>query len=443
MHFRASLLFLVAAAGALALYVAPLSLVPEAQVVLAITFFALVLWVSEAIPLHITALLVGFLLIVFVPYSPEKVFSQYFDKVVVLVLGGFSLAVGMRRHRLDEYLSHKLLGIFSASPKRLVLGVLMVTAGVSLWISNSAAAALSMPIVLVILKNNHCQRGTSSFAKAMVIASAYGATIGGMGTLIGSTPNVLAQKFLTQEGLLYGFVEWGVRAFPFTVLMLLITWIILITVFKPEHFVPRMKKHPHPFTGDQKKVALVFGLTVALWMTESIHSIPSSVVALLPLFLLSIFRLITTHDFKDMGWDSLILIGGGIALGMAIESSGLSAVLAQHLGNYWQTQPYFLVLLAIGLVGVVLTSFISNTAASAVFLPIIASLAAVLGVNATNLVTAAALGVSLDFILPMGTPPTVIAYSTRYIHTRDLVKSGILVSGAGVLLLSLMAFFTW
>lgn len=443
MLLRRLFIFFIAIAGALIIQSFSLGIPPAAQMVLAITFLAMVLWISEVIPLHITALLVGVLLILFVPYAPEKVFSQYFDKVVVLVLGGFSLAVAMRRHQLDEYLSHKLLGRFSSSPSLLILGALSVTAAVSLWISNSAAAALAMPIILVILKENKREKGKSLFAKAMVIAVAYGATIGGMGTLIGSTPNVLAQKFLTQQGLVYGFWEWGVRAFPFTVVMIAVTWIILLFVFKPEKFVPKVKKHPHPFTKDQKLVALIFGLTVLLWMTESIHGIPNSVVALFPLILLSILHLITPHDFKDMGWDSLILIGGGIALGMAIDTSGLSTILAQTLGSVWGTQPHLIVLGGIALVGVLLTSFISNTAASAVFLPIIASLATLLGVDITNLVTVAALGVSLDFILPMGTPPTAIAYATNYIHTKDLLKSGILVSIAGIILLSLFAYFTW
>lgn len=436
-------IFLIASVGALYVYSLPLGIPLAAQMVLAISFLALVLWITEVIPLHITALLVGLLLIILVPYPAENVFPAYFDKVVVLVLGGFALAVGMHKHHLDEYLSHKLLGRFSSSPALLVLGALSVTAGVSLWISNSAAAALAMPLVLVILKTNHREKGHSTFAKAMVIAVAYGATIGGMGTLIGSTPNVLAQKFLSQGNATYGFVEWGVRAFPFTVLMVVVTWLLLLVVFKPEPFTPRMKKFDAPFTREQMGVGAIFALTVLLWVTESVHGVSNSVVALLPIVLLSVFRLLHVNDFKEMGWDSLILIGGGVALGGAIEASGLSAILAQLLGNVWGTQPYWLVLGGLGLVGVLLTSFISNTAASAVFLPIVASLAGVLGADVTNLVTAAALGVSLDFILPMGTPPTAIAYSTRYVHMGDLLKSGILVSTAGVILLAIMAYFTW
>lgn len=443
MHPRAFIIFLFALVGAVALYAAPLSIPPAAQTVLAITFVGMVLWITEVIPLHITALLVGFLLILFVPYAPEKVFSQYFDKVVVLVLGGFALAVALRRHQLDEYLSQKLLGRFSHSPNLLVLGTLVVTAAVSLWISNSAAAALAMPLVLVILKKNQREKGKSNFAKAMVIAVAYGATIGGMGTLIGSTPNVLAQKFLTQAGENFGFVEWGMRALPFTLLMVGIAWVILITLFKPEKFIPKISPHTKPFTWEQKQVGIIFLLTVLLWVTESVHGIPNSVVALLPIFLLSMLRLITPHDFKEMGWDTLILIGGGIALGMAIETSGLSAVLAQMLGNYWQTQPYFIALLAIGAVGVAMTSFISNTAASAVFLPIIASLAGLLGANLPNLVTVAALAVSMDFILPMGTPPTAIACATNYIHPKDIMKSGIVLSIIGIILLAAVVYFTW
>jgi sodium-dependent dicarboxylate transporter 2/3/5 len=440
---RSVFIYLFALFGGILLYFVPLGIPLAAQTVLVIAFVGMVLWITEVIPLHVTALLVGFLLILLVPYTPEKVFSQYFDKVVVLVLGGFALAVAMRRHALDEYFSQKLLGGFARSPNMLILGALSVTAFISLWISNSAAAALAMPLIIVILKKNQREKGKSNFAKAMVIAVAYGATIGGMGTLIGSTPNVLAQKFLTQAGLNYGFLEWGWRALPFTIMMVVLAWIVLIVLFKPEKFIPRITPHIKPFTRDQKYVGMIFFATVALWVTEAWHGIPNSLVALLPIFLLSIFRLITVHDFKEMGWDSLILIGGGIALGMAIDSSGLSSILAGQLGNYWQTQPYFIVLLAIGVVGVGLTSFISNTAASAIFLPIIASLAGLLGADLANLVTVAALAVSMDFILPMGTPPTAIACATNYIHPRDIMKSGVILSAIGIVVLALVVRFTW
>ncbi|MEK6970760.1 MAG: DASS family sodium-coupled anion symporter [archaeon] len=424
-------------------YLFPTSLPHSAQVVLAIGVVSMVLWVTEALPLHVTALLAGVLLILAGGSKPETVFASYFDSVVVLVFGGFVLALAMSRHKLDEYFSQKLIRKFGNTPGMVLLGILVVTAAVSLWISNSAAAALSMPIVLLILRKNKRIPGKSIFGKGMVLAVAYGATIGGMGTLIGSTPNVLAQKFLTNAGIEFGFLEWGVRAFPFALLMVFAAWGVLLLLYPPEIRRVKINSHGLPFTREQKMVGGIFLLTVVLWVTESVHGIPSSVVALFPVILLSAFRLILPDDFNRVGWDTLLLIGGGIALGVGIESSGLSGAFASQLGGFFSTQAWWVILLFLGALGVLLTSFLSNTAASAVLIPIVTSLSVVLGGDATHLVVTAALGVSLDFMFPMGTPPTAIAYSTKYVPMREMVVSGLVLSIIGVVLLTLLSFFIW
>lgn len=429
--------------GAYGIATIPIGIPFSAQTMLAITFVSMLFWITEVFPLHATALLVGVLLILFGGFNIDQVFASYFDRVVVLVLGGFVLASALSKHKLDDYLSQKLLGKFGSSPRMVLLGVLLVTAGISLWISNSAAAALSLPIVLVILKSHKLVPGKSNFSKSMVIAVAYGATIGGIGTLIGSTPNVITQKFLTNAGISFGFMDWTIRGLPFAGILLILTWIILQFLYPSELKKVKTTPHPHPFTNEQKMVGIIFLSTVLLWVTESIHGIPNSVVAIFPIILLSLFRLVTPEDFNKIGWDSLILIGGGIALGLGIENSGLSAWLANQLGTILSNQSIPIILLLLGIIGVGLTSFLSNTAASAIFIPIITSLAATIGIDPTNLVVAAGVGVSLDFLFPMGTPPTAIAYSTGYIHTTDLLKSGILVSLAGTILLSIMGYLVW
>ncbi|MFH0954585.1 MAG: DASS family sodium-coupled anion symporter [Candidatus Micrarchaeota archaeon] len=424
-------------------YGLPLSLPSSAQTVLAIIVLAFVLWISEAIPLHVTALLAAFLLVTIGGFGPDKVFAQFFDKVVVLVLGGFVLAVALSKHKLDEYLANKLLGRFGSSASMVLLGMLFVSAALSMWMANSAAAAICMPIALVVLSKNKCKAGNSQFGKAMVIAVAYGATIGGIGTLIGSTPNVLAQKFLAENGLSFGFVEWLIRGFPFMIALLLAAWLVLKTVFKSEIKTVELDRHTNPFTQNQKKVAVIFLFTVLLWVTESIHGIHNSVVALIPIILFSVFNLLEPKDFQKIDWGSLILIGGGIALGLGITSSGLADSFSSALGTALANQPYFVVLLGVAIIGILLTSFISNTAASAVLIPIITALSVVLGVNMTNLVVVSAIGVSMDFIFPMGTPPSALAYGTGYIRVKDLIKSGVLLSIAGAVLLAIFAFLGW
>lgn len=426
-----------------AIHFSSLALEPQAKTVLGITALALILWLTEAIPLHVTAVLIAFLLVVFGNFPAEKVFAQYFDKVVVLVLGGFVLALGLSKHKLDEFLAYKILGRVGNSPSMVLLGLIAAIAFLSMWMSNSSAAAIGMPIAIVILTQNKLKPLQSNFGKAMVIGVAYAATIGGIGTIIGSTPNVLSQKFLTEKGIQFGFVEWGIRGFPFMIALIVLCWLVLRFVFKPEIKTLEMKRHLHPFTSEQKKVAAIFLLTALLWITESVHGIHNSIVALVPIVLLYVFRLLEPRDFQKAGWDSLIMIGGGIALGMGIESSGLSQLLSAFFSSVFASQPYIIVLLLMGFFGILLTSFLSNTAASAVLIPIVTAISVSLGLDMTNLVVAGAIGVSMDFLFPMGTPPSALAYSTGFIHTRDLLKAGIVLSILGAVLLALFGFFAW
>ena len=439
------LIIFIATIVSLLIYVLPFlsSMPPQARSVLAITVFAMILWISEVIPLHFTAITVAGLLIVLGGFDTTKVLLQFVDKVIILVFGGFVIAVALTKYKLDEYFAQKVLGKFGNSSNKIILGMVFVTALISMWMSNSAAAAIAMPIALVILIKNKLKPGESNFGKAMVLAVAYGATIGGIGTIIGSTPNVITQKFLTENGIKFGFVEWGIRGFPFMLIMVIVCWLVLSHVFKPEIKNIIIKKHTIPFNKDQKKVIAIFLLTVLLWVTESWHGIHNSNVALVPVLLFLIFRLLNVKDFSKVSWDSLILIGGGIALGMAIDKSGLDDIFSSILGVNLAAQPYFVVLLTIALVGIFMTSFISNTAASSVLIPITTSLAALLGLNMTNFVVASAFGVSLDFIFPMGTPPSALAYSTKYVKIKDMIKAGLVISIIGAVILALFAYLTW
>ncbi len=435
------IVILFAIAVFLFLYFFPLGLAPQAQAVVAITAIAMILWITEAIPLHATAILLAFLLVAVGNFSPDKVFAQFFDRVVVLVLGGFVLAVALSKHKLDEFFAYKILGKIGNSSSIILLGMISVTAFISMWMSNSATAAIAMPIAIVILAQNKIMPLKSAFGKSMVLAVAYGATIGGIGTLIGSTPNVLTQKFLTEQGVNFGFVEWGVRGFPFMVLLVIACWLVLKILFRPEIKTVEIAKTSPRLTREQKKVVLIFLLTVFLWVTESIHGIHNSIVALVPIPLLYGFRLLNINDIQKIGWAPLILIGGGIALGMAIDASGLDEILSSFLGMSLSNQPIIVLFFLLAITGIFLTSFLSNTAASSVLIPIVTALAALLGVNMTNLVVAGAIGVSMDFMFPMGTPPSALACSTGYIHAKDMLKAGAVLSLAGALLLALTGYF--
>ncbi len=428
-----SLLFAILA------YLIPLGLSQQAHVMLAVMVFVVALWISEAAQLHATAIFAAFLLVTVVGLPANEVFALYFDPVIVLLLGGFVIAVAMQHHKLDEYLAHSIMSRAGTNPRTVVFALIGATAVISMWINNSSAAAIVMPIALVILARNRVKKGISNFGKACVLAVGYGATIGGIGTIVGSTPNIMAAKFLHDQGVQFGFYEWFIRGFPLMVLLVIAGWVVLVTLFKPEKkkIIPIRKVMRMNLS--QKKVLVIFALTIVLWITESIHGISSAVIALVPIVLFYFTGILTTDDFLKVDWPTLILIGGGLALGFGIHTTGLDIALASLLSSAAIGQNLLGVFLLLGLFGVLLTVFISNTTAAAVYLPIVVALASALGGSITNVVVVAAIGVSLDFIFPFGTPPTAIALGTGYVRQKDIAKAGIIISIIGIILLGLMA----
>ncbi len=411
--------------------------------VLSIIFIGMILWFSELIPLHVTALIVAFLLIVLGGFTPKDIFAPFFDPVIVLLLGGFVIALGMQKHKLDEYIALKLLGKTSNSPKIFLLVLMYLTAFLSMWISNTASTAILIPIGIVILSKNGLKPLKSSFGKSMILGIAFSATIGGIGTLVGSTPNVIAAKFLTENGIQFGFIEWMFHGLPFVLLFIPVAWFVLISIFKPDIKTLKTVKFDKSLSGKQKQVIVVFLITVVLWLTTSIHGIASSTISLIPIFLLYGARLLDTKDFSRIDWATLILIGGGLTLGLSMHAVGLDIMFANVMQTIIIGQPLFLALVIVASFAVILTLFASNTAAAAVMIPIMIPLAITLGLDVRSIVVIAAIGTSLDFIVPIGTPPSAIAYGSGYIRMKDMAKVGVVIAVLGILLISGMAILYW
>ena len=438
-HFKRILISIVIAS---IVYFIPFGIEGQAHTMLFVMTLVAALWITEAAPLHATAFVAAFLLIILVNLKPSLVFAQFFDPVIVLLLGGFAIAVAMSKHSLDKYFAYKIIGHIGKTSKLIVLGLLATTTFLSMWISNSAAAAIIMPMALVILAKNKVKKGISNFGKACVLAVGYGATIGGIGTLVGSPPNLIAAKFLQDSGNTFGFYHWFIRGFPYMLILMIFTWLALIFLYKPEKDISKVISHKANLNSNQKKVLIIFIITVILWITESIHNIHSSVVAIIPIILLYFTGLLNSKDFSKIDWQTLILIGGGLALGISIHETNLDSIFASLLKNLTSGGNIFYLLLILAIFGVLLTSFISNTTAAAVYLPIVVALTSTFNSGAVNTVVVAAIGVSLDFIFPFGTPPTAIAFSTRYVSMKDIAKAGIIISLMGALLLALIG-FSW
>jgi sodium-dependent dicarboxylate transporter 2/3/5 len=434
----------------LAILFAPLEIEPLQKVVLAVLFLAMILWFSELVPLHITAFIAAFLLIVVSGFfggkdvfTPKEVFSPFFDPVIMLLLGGFVLALGLQKHGLDKLITFVLLKKVGHKPRNFLFGLMCLTAFLSFWMSNTASTAILLPIAMVILVSNKLKPLDSRFGKAMVLGIAFAATIGGIGTVIGSPPNAMALSYLNEEGLGFGFTDWLKYGFPLVVLLLPVAWFVLIKMFRPEI---NSIKSDFSFDGlnkQQKLVSLIFGITVLMWLTTKIHGIHTSVIALIPIILLYAFGLLKTKDINKVSWSSLILFGGGLTLGHAIQTVGLDKVFAEILFQHLLGHSLLLIIAILAVFAIIFTVVASNTAAAAISIPLVIPLAKGLGIPVEIAVMVIAIGVSLDFIVPIGTPPSAIAYSSGYIKTSDMAKPGIIIALVGVIFLTLLAFFVW
>ncbi len=400
------------------------------------------LWVTEAIPPFATATMV-IVLCVYLLGQPEgplhlqstgittsyQIFlNPIASPVLVLFFGGFILAVAAAKHGLDVRLAKAFIKPFGTHPKMVLLGVILTTAAFSMFMSNTATAAMMVAIMGPLFKRFE---NRDPFKKAIVLAVPFAANIGGMGTIIGTPPNAVAASVLGQLGHPVSFVRWMIVAVPIVAVMLFALWYLLIKIFKPrtdnfEMLFPDNLK----LTWDLVVVVVTFMVTVFLWLTGPLFHIPSAVVAMIPIMVFTMFGIIGREDLKQIEWHVLILIAGGLTLGVAMKQTGLSDVLVGYISA--TPMPAIALLVVMAVFSVVISNFMSNTAAANLMVPIAVSL----GVFSPVLgAVAIALACSLAMSLPISTPPNAIAFATQVIETKDMAKYGTIVSVIGIVVM--------
>jgi sodium-dependent dicarboxylate transporter 2/3/5 len=333
---KTAVYFLVSALIGILVYFMPLNIPQQAHLVLAISVTVGALWLTEALPIYVTSLIIPLLLVIFADFDSTSVFSPFFDPVVVLLMGGFALAYSLQKYGLDEIIANFFIMKIGTSPRRFLLGMMLATAFLSMWMSNSATSAVMIPIVLVVLKDSGLKRFKSSYAKAAVLGVAFAATIGGLGTIVGTTPNAMSVKFLADESISISFLDWMYHSIPFTILFLFVSWFLLLLVYRPEIKKLHVKKRSIKLNKNQLKTLAVFSLTVFLWLTSGLHEISIALIALVPIFLFYALKMFNRDDFGKFDWDILILVGGGLSLGSAIEASGLNIIIAEFMKSLFQ-----------------------------------------------------------------------------------------------------------
>lgn len=431
---------LVAIILAAAAYLAAGTLESQARTMLAITIFTGVMWATEALPLHVTALLGTVLAILFVPIGTTEAFAPYFSPVVALLLGGLALARAMEKHGLDRKMASWMLVRFGNEPRMFLLGLMVATAFLSFWISNTATAAIMLPIGVSVLAASGAAKKGSPYAKATVIAIAFAATIGGIATLVGTPPNAIAVADLAERGITVTFFDWAYHGLPFVALLLPLAWLAITAIHRPEIKKVTMKQEKKT-DGNGSGVLAIGALTVLLWMTSSYHGMPDAVVSVLAIIALYVAGLLDKNDIARMDWAILLLVGGSLGLAYGIGVSGLSGYMASALALIVSGQGEIVLLLGVTLFAVVVTSFMSNTSTAALVVPIVVAMP--LGGSVRELAILAGVASSLNFITPAGTPPSAMAYSSGYISVWDMVKPGVVITIIGVLLLVFLAWLYW
>ncbi|HPR41211.1 MAG TPA: DASS family sodium-coupled anion symporter [Candidatus Methanofastidiosa archaeon] len=471
-------------------YAAPISLYElikgqsEAQMkVLAIALLMAIWWITEAIPVSVTALLPAMLLpfLGVCHYNGNtypgyfSAFEQYANYLIFLFLGGFIIAASMRKWGLDKRISLNILRVFGTKPSRVVLGFMVATAFLSMWISNTATAAMMMPVALAVLTQAGLKPGKSSFGFCLMLSIAYAASIGGIGTLIGTPPNGIAVGFIAQfQGKVITFADWLKIGLPIVIIFLPIAWRYIIWRFPPEVeeisggkgvIRENLRKLGNLSTGE-KTTLFVFVLTAVMWATRSsivigdftllkgwstwfggyfsfVHDSTVSILAVILLFLLPVGEGKFTMDWSTASryvpWGTLILFGGGLTLGKSIANTGLSSWFASHLTSFGSVN-IVIVLLAIAIMSVLLSEVTSNTATTSMLMPVMFSLGVALNRDPVTFMITSAVATSMVFSLPVATPPNAIVFGTGYVGIDRMAKNGILLDFIGIIIWTIVVY---
>lgn len=415
-------------------------------VALGILLTGATLWISEAVPLFVTSLLILFLTIVWlapdirahgVDVSNEVFLSPFFSDIILLFLGGFVLSAALHKLGLDAWLARAILRRSGRSVPRLLMAIMLVTAFLSMWLSNTATAAMMLALVLPIVRSlpaSHPHR------KALLLSVPFAANVGGLGTPIGSPPNAIGMQYMSNAGIAPTFGTWMLIGIPGAAVMLVLTWGVLLVVFRGSSD-PVDLELPDAEIERSPALYAVAGITILTvlgWMTGGLHGQSSGVVALIPVILFFGAGLLNVTDLRSLPWDVLLLMGGGLCLGVAMSRSGLADWLVGLLPV--SGVEVFWLMVVFGAVAALMSSLMSNTATANLIMPIILGLAAD---PISPILIGVAFACSLAMPLPVSTPPNAMAFSSGELSVGDMVRPGTLLTVAGIALAFTTGYWWW
>lgn len=443
-------------------------LTPAANAVLAVTLWMAIWWVFEVVPISVTALLPIILFPLAGGLELSTTTAAYGHKYIFLYMGGFMLAIAIEKWNLHRRIALHIISIMGTDIRKIVLGFMIATAFMSMWISNTATSVMMLPIGIALvkqLKDNPllAERETKSFGKMLMLSIAYSASIGGVATLIGTPPNlVLAGVINETYGVEITFTQWLMLGLPISIILLFTAWIYLSRyAFKLEieafpggnDEIIRLKNELEPMGKEEKWVAIVFALTAFCWMTRDyilqplLPTIDDTIIAMISgitLFLLpskeSEKKILNWNEAVKMPWGIILLFGGGMAIAKGFEVSGLAAWIGSQISIIEQLNLFLMILVLVAFVNF-LTEITSNLATTAMLLPILTSIALQLDVHPYSLLVSAAIAASCAFMLPVATPPNAVVFGSGYLKIKDMTKNGLLLNIFSIFLIVIIVYY--
>lgn len=450
----------------------------EPRVVLGVTLLVATFWVTEPVPMAATSLLPLVLFPAFHGADIDTVAPSYGNSVIFMYGGGFVIALAIQKWNLHRRIALNIIKMIGTKSNRMILGILIATAGISMFVSNAATALMMLPVAVALIdevKDKEILKGQNFdyFSKGLLLAVAYAATIGGLATLVAAVPNALLAGIASSElDRTVTFAEWFFFAGPVALIMLVILYFYLTKIqFKIDSseeaegaltFVKDELENLGKFSRDEMKVAIVFLITVALWIMSPFMSgigfIPDSIGTFfddLDDATISIFgatllfflpsskqaeRVLEWKDLKELPWGVLILFGGGMSIASAFSASGLNDTIGEVL-QMLQGFEYIFVLLLLVVIILSITEILSNTAVSNLVLPLTVGLGIAIGIDPLPLMAAAALSAGSCYMLPVATPPNTAVFSAGYLEVGDMAKAGVWLNIVSVIVITAAVYF--
>ncbi|AKG17945.2 DASS family sodium-coupled anion symporter [Moraxella bovoculi] len=440
----------ITAIAAIIAYFLATSILPFEPLVnkgLALTTFIGILWLTEAIHITATAILVPMLAIfIGIPeYNTTKALTSFAHPIIFVFFGGFALAAAMHVQKLDRKIAFGLVGLAGGHLGRAIVMIFAVTAFLSMWISNTATAAMMLPLAIGLLSHVDVNKDRNTFI-FVLLGIAYSASIGGIGALVGSPPNGIAAKELGLDFM--GWMKFGV---PVMLVSLPVLLAVMYLILRPNlsHKVSLVYEDI-PWTMPRVMTIVVFTITAISWIFGKQlgemfgFKSPDTVIALFAAVAVLMLGLVSWKQVSDnTDWGVLMLFGGGIALSGIMRDTGASAVLAEQISGGLAGASAFIVILVVAAFIIFLTEFTSNTASAALLVPLFAPIGTALGLPLEILVMVIGIGASCAFMMPVATPPNAIVMGTGHIKQGDMMKVGFFLNLAAVAIVTVMAYLLW